>query len=49
MFTNPALVVAAALDNGGRTTAFDDAKGSGEPGWASAQNQDCRVLLTRRH
>jgi hypothetical protein len=49
MFASPILVAAAALDNGGRITALDNAKGSGEPGWASAQNQDSRVLLTRHH
>ena len=49
MFTDADLVVAAALDNDGRTTALDDAKGGGEAGWASAQNQDRLALLSPYH
>jgi len=49
MFTDTDVVVAAALDNDGRTTAFDDAKGGGKRGGTSAQNQDCLTLLSRRH
>jgi hypothetical protein len=49
VFANTELIVAAALDNEGRTTAFDDVEGGSEPGRASTQDQDGLALLRRPH